>query len=251
MAATPDPDVLTDADRRWLDQISTQWTAVQDAEQFVLRYGPAIRRYCESLLPRCDEADDVVQELLVRVVEKGFPHVDARKGRFRDYLKVTVRNAVITHLRRGARLPVAIADHDRAGMPDEPAADAVWMDQWRTCILDRAWRLLDAHEKTHRDSRAYSVLRAVVDHPDATSDDLAGRLRTADGNPMNAALFRKHVSRARRLFARLVLQEVASTLDFPRPEAVEEELIDCGLWEAVRDFLPDDWKVSLPASPPE
>jgi RNA polymerase sigma factor (sigma-70 family) len=112
MTATPDPDVLTDAERRWLDQISTQWTAVQDAEQFVLRYGPAICRSCESLLPRCGEADDVLQELLVRVVEKGFPHVDARKGRFRDYLKVTVRNAVITHLRRGARLPVAIAEHD-------------------------------------------------------------------------------------------------------------------------------------------
>ncbi len=249
MTATPDPECLTDADRRWLDQISTKWTAVQDAEQFVLRYGPAIRRYCESLLPRCGEADDVLQELLVRVVEKGFPHVDARKGRFRDYLKVTVRNAVITHLRRAARLPVAIADHDRAGMPHEPEADAVWMDQWRTCILDRAWRLLDAHEKTHRDSRAYSVLRAVVDHPEATSEDLAGRLRTADGNPMNAALFRKHVSRARRLFARLVLQEVASTLDVPQPDAVEEELIDCGLWEALSDFLPDDWKVSLLASP--
>lgn len=239
-------DVLNATDRKWLDGISTRWTAVQDVEEFVLRYGPAMQSYCASLLPRSEDVDDVLQDLLVRVVGKGFPHVDARKGRFRDYLKATVRNAALTHLRRRSRLPVAIDTLDPHDVPEDVVvADQVWLTQWRGCILDRAWRLLDAHERAHPGSLAHTVLRAVTEHPNGTSDHLAEMVRETCGGSLNAVAFRKQLSRARRLFARLVLQEVAATLDRVDPAAVEQELVDCGLWDVMRDYLPEDWRTSL------
>jgi RNA polymerase sigma-70 factor (ECF subfamily) len=243
--ADPTRDTLSAADRRWLDSISTNWLEVQDAGQFVLRYGPAVRAYCRALLPNPDDADDVLQELLVRVVERGFPHADARKGRFRDYLKATVRNAVITHLRRQSKAPRSLAEVDAPEVPKESEADLVWLDRWRTCLLDRAWHLLDAHERENPDGWACTVLRAAADAPDATSEHLAQRLRRDRGYTLNAAAFRKQLSRARRLFARLVVQEVAGTLDAHDADAVQQELMDCGVWESLRDLLPADWQTTL------
>ncbi len=248
--ADPERDTLSPADRRWLDRISTNWLVVQDAEQFVLRYGPAVRAYCRALLPNPDDADDVLQELLVRVVEKGFPHADAKKGRFRDYLKATVRNAAITKLRRQAKAPRPLAEVDTAEIPKDSEADVVWHGRWRQCILDRAWQLLDAHEREHPDGWACTVLRAAADAPDATSEHLAERLRHDRGYTLNAASFRKQLSRARRLFARLVVQEVAGTLQAPDPDTVQQELIDCGVWTSLRELLPDDWQTTLLDSGP-
>ena len=56
--------------------------------------------------------------------------------------------------------------------------------------------------------------------------------------------FRKQVSRARRLFAELLVAETARTLDNPTPLAVEEELIDIGVMKYVKAFLPADWRTS-------
>lgn len=244
-----DHEPLSASDRRWLEQISTNSMALRDAEQFVLRYGPAIQAYCRSLLPRPEEADDVIQELLVRVVEKGFPHVDATKGRFRDYLKVSVRNAVVTHLRKRSNQPHLLSDgdvaDDDAGITFEPATEKVWLEQWRRCVLDRAWNLLDLHEREHPDGWACTVLRAATESPEATSDMLAERLRARHQCSLNAVSFRKQLSRARRLFARLVLEEVARTLNSADADRVQAELIDCGLWESLRELLPIDWQAML------
>ncbi len=248
---TSDHDPLSADDQRWLDRISTNSMAVHDAGQFVLRYGPAIRAYCESLLPRPHEVDDVLQDLLVRVVERGFPSVDASKGRFRDYLKATVRNAVMTHLRRPRATRYrglsgdGIAEEAFVPSADEPAADRAWIDQWRRCLLDRAWTLLDAHQREHPDGWACAVLRAAVEDPEATSDTQAERMRMRYGCSMNGTSFRKQLSRARRLFARLVVQEVAATLEHADADRVQEELIDCRLWESIRELIPPDWQTTL------
>ncbi len=53
------------------------------------------------------------------------------------------------------------------------------------------------------------------------------------------------MSRARRLFARLVVQEVAATLEHADADRVQEELIDSGIWDSIRELLPPDWQTTL------
>src|SRR5436190_6181462 len=83
-----------------LEQISTHWPLINDPLKFVLRYAPAARRYLSALLKTPQDAEDVAQNFLLHMLEQPFRCEQIRGGRFRDYLKATLRNAAITHIRR-------------------------------------------------------------------------------------------------------------------------------------------------------
>jgi DNA-directed RNA polymerase specialized sigma24 family protein len=222
-----------------LDRISTRWPAVGDPVQFVLRYAPAIRKYLDALLRDTHDADEVEQEFLARVVERGFANADPGRGRFRDYLKTAVRNAALNYLRGKRRAPQAdVGELQLAG----PEGEQAWVAGWQRCALDKAWRGLDQHQARTPGNLFHTVLRLSVDHPDEDSEALAARAAALAGRPLRADAFRKQLSRARRLFAELLLQEVTGTLEDPTPHQVEEELIDLGLMPYIADFLPDDWR---------
>src|SRR5712691_5453780 len=82
-----------------LDEISTEWTIISDPAQFVLRYGPAMQLYLVVLLKNRHDAEDVAQEFFMRITRHGFMHARRDRGRFRDYLKVAVRNTALNFLR--------------------------------------------------------------------------------------------------------------------------------------------------------
>ncbi len=222
-----------------LDRITTHWQSVRDPVQFVLRYAPAVRKYLDALLRDPHDADEVAQDFLTRVVERGFAHAEPGRGRFRDYLKTSVRNAALTHLRRKRRS--VCADLGRLPLAGPDAAERAWVAEWQRCALSKAWRSLDRHQARTPGSLAHTVLRLSVDHPEEASEALAARAAGLAGRPLRADAFRKQLSRARRLFAEALLEEVAQTLDEPTPRQVEEELIELGLMPYVADFLPDDW----------
>jgi RNA polymerase sigma-70 factor (ECF subfamily) len=227
-----------------LDQISTRWAAVHDPAQFLLRYGAAVRRYLGALIHNADDVDEVLQDFLARGIERGFVRAEPLRGRFRDYLKTAVRNAALSHLRR--RKPAGQDDfvlHQLTAAPETPlAADQQWETEWRQCVLARAWQALEAHQRRAPASLCHTVLQLSAAHPKEDSKALAARASAQAGRPIRPDAFRKQVSRARRIFAELLLAEVASTLESPTPEQIEEELIDVGLMEYVREFLPPDWR---------
>lgn len=122
-----------------LNRISTQWSVVQNPSHFLIRYAVSVRSYLDALLRDSQAADDVSQEFFMSVVAKGFIRADADRGRFRDYLKVSVRNAAMTYLRRQRRQPGLMDASVRqfvAAAPDS-AEDAAWLANWRQCLLDR------------------------------------------------------------------------------------------------------------------
>lgn len=226
--------------RPGLEQISTRWSVLKDPVQFLMRYGPAIRNYLGAILKNPHDADEVAQDILVRVVQDGFHRASPDRGRFRDYLKTSVRNAALSHLRR--RQTVQPGAETMAQLADDDAPEAAWLADWQRCILNKAWRALDGHQRCTPGNLYHTVLRLAVDYPDDDSKTLAERVATAVGRPMRPEAFRKQLSRARRLFAQLLLDEVMTTLDNPSPEEIEEELIELGLMSYLRDFLPDDWR---------
>jgi hypothetical protein len=230
-----------------IEDISTRASALNDPAKLVLRYGRAVRKYLGALLPG-DRADDVSQDLLLEILQKGLARKDPGRGRFRDYLKAVARNVALDSLRRrpGARTGVDLAD-----LPAERVgeADSRWLAEWRACVLDMAWTALEMHEYRHPEGHCHAVLRLAAEHPQENSGRLAARLANRLGHPVRPDAFRKALSRARRLFARLVLEQVRQTLDDPSPRRLEEELIEVGLMPYVGPYLPPGWAGKPPGAP--
>ena len=230
--------------KRMLEEISTRWPMILDPAQFVLRYAPAIEGYLLALVRNPDMVDEIRQDFLLRMLQKGFVAPQNIKGRFRNYLQAAVRNAAISHLRRKA--PAQTEPEALAQLPDatsEPAIEKEWLDQWRQCVTERVWAALELHERQNPNNHAYTVLRIFVDHQaQEDSEQLAQRVSQRLKKPLRADAFRKQLSRARRLFAKLTVQEVVQTIEDPTPERIEEELIDLGLLTTIQPFLPSNWR---------
>jgi RNA polymerase sigma-70 factor (ECF subfamily) len=133
---------------------------------------------------------------------------------------------------------------DAVEVADEPDAgdEACWLGQWRQGVLDLAWKALQQQEQERPGNLAYTLLRLRTEFPDDSSDDLARRLSQSTGQPIRADAVRQKLRRARVKFVDLLIAEVARGLEDPTPERVEEELVDLGLMEFLRELLPADWK---------
>jgi hypothetical protein len=222
-----------------IDQISTHWPMITDPVQFVMRYGPAIQGYLSALLKNPYEVEEVSQNFILRVLQTGLVQEGDVRGRFRSYLITAVKNAALTHLRRRQPLQPDNAALQNVAAPQEDllAADQAWLSEWRRCLLLSVWERLEEHQRQAPGNLCHTVLRLTADHPDEDSRQLAARASAALGRPLQPEAFRKQVSRARRLFAELVVKEVERTLRDPTPERVDEELVSLNLLKYVRPFL--------------
>jgi len=177
----------------------------------------------------------------VRLLGGGFQNANPERGRFRDLLKVSVVNLVRNNWSRKNRRPAQGGMEELADARLQ-SADVQWLAGWRATLLDNAWEGLRQHERLHKGSMVWTVLRLRADHPDDDSVQLAERLSAALGRPVRPDALRQQLHRARMRFAQLLLEEVARSVEPPTPERVEEELIEIGLMDYVRDFLPPDWR---------
>jgi RNA polymerase sigma-70 factor (ECF subfamily) len=223
-----------------LDQIETDWTMVYEPAHLVFRYGHAIQRYLGALIKHKHDAEEAAQDFFLWVSQHGLPRARRDRGRFRDYLKKVVRNAALNYLNR--KLPPRHSDAGLENVPEPQerqfVADQEWLADWRRCLLKRAWKRLEIHQARSPDNLCHTVLRLCARYQDESSSALAERTSRASGKPITPEAFRKQVSRARRLFAQLLVKEIADTLDTPEPAHVEEELADLRLMAYVRDYLP-------------
>src|SRR5262249_33766636 len=97
---------------------------------------------------------------------------------------------------------------------------------------------LESHQRRSPGNLFFTALRLTVDHPEEDSEALAARAGAFAGKPVRADAFRKQLSRARQLFAQLLIQEGMQTLEQPTTEMLTEELLELGLMEYVRDYVP-------------
>ena len=228
-----------------LSRISTLWTqvfrahdhspeAAKVAQSAVIeRYSGAVYRYLRCVLRDADAADEVFQEFALNFVRGGFRHADPEKGRFRDYVKISILRLVSQYRKRNWRRGQAL-DAQQLAATDGPEADQnsdeTFLKSCREEFLGRAWTLLAAVE-----SRTGQPLHTVLDyrarHPEATSDEMAAELTShlAPERPLTAAGVRKTLQRARTKFADLLIDEVSQSLVEPSREELEREIIDLGL----------------------
>jgi RNA polymerase sigma-70 factor (ECF subfamily) len=235
-----------------LSQISTRWTmvfqahrdtadAVRVAQETLLhRYLGAIYRYLLGALRDADAADELAQEFALRFVRGDFKRADPQRGRFRDYVKTSLRHLIQHYQKKQAGRPQALpeAGNDPAA-PDEPAGaadDRAFTDRWREELLDRAWEALAAVER-QTGSLFHTVLQYRAANPQATSDAMAEALSARVGRPLTAASVRQTLHRAREKFADLLLDEVARSLQTEEADWLEQELIDLELLSYCRTAM--------------
>jgi RNA polymerase sigma factor (sigma-70 family) len=244
---------------RRLEDIATEWGLLEQAHgdadgaaaarnALVLRYARAIRNYVGALVKDPQDADEVAQEVLVRLLRGQFAAANPERGRFRNMLAVAAHNLVRNYWqkkRRQAAVDLDVGALPAAELPAEAEAQAA--AAWRQSMLDLAWKALEEYEHATPGSVAWTVLRLRADHPSDDSEQLAGRLSQKIGRPVRPDAVRQQLRRARVRFAQALIDEVARGLEDPAPWRIEEELIEVGLMEYVQDFLPPDWRGRPPS----
>jgi RNA polymerase sigma factor (sigma-70 family) len=238
-----------------IDEIATQWSLLRLAHQssirvagparnvLVLRYSRAIRGYVGAMVKDVEDADELAQEVVVRLLQGNFARANPERGRFRDMLKVAVRNVVLTYWTQKRRR--AKVDWDVGQLPGEDEEGQIeqeWTAAWQRSVLDMTWAALEDYARAHPQSVSWILLRLRADHPEDDLTQLAARFAQQTGKTLRPPALRQQLRRARLRFAELLIEEVAKSLDDPTPERVEEELIETGLMPYVHDFLPPDWR---------
>src|SRR5262245_26787031 len=138
-----------------LDNISTQHSLLREAQQpspasgvaarqaLVMRYNRAVRRYLGALLRDEQDADEVAQEVVLKMLRGDFAGVKPERGRFRAYLKMAARSTALSYLSRKQRAPAPRDDLDLQA-PDG-AGEEQWLAGWRKSLLGAALQALRAH----------------------------------------------------------------------------------------------------------
>src|SRR6266567_4572428 len=117
---------------------------LDDPSRFMMRYAAPIQSYVGVIIHNRHDAEEVIQDFLVRVMTHGFAGATPGRGRFRDYLKAAVRNAAAAHLRKAKASQ--LRQEQSPAEPPKSTEDAAqefeqhWVQHWRQCVLDRAWR---------------------------------------------------------------------------------------------------------------
>jgi RNA polymerase sigma-70 factor (ECF subfamily) len=229
-----------------LSQLSTCWTLltqahggvanleVQARAALIERYKAAIYRYLLGSLHNPDAADEVFQEFALRLIRGDFHNVDASRGRFRNYVKVTLSNLVQTYRKRSNREALPSLEDPEEVVADSSDLDAAFLENWRKAVLDRAWEALSACQRPGG-APYHDALRLRTEEPELTNEELLQRLnkRLPVGYALTAANLRKVLQRARAMFTDLLVEEVARS----QPEELEQELIDLGFYAYCRQAL--------------
>jgi RNA polymerase sigma factor (sigma-70 family) len=114
-------------------------------QEFHERYGQLLYRYARSRGASHDDAEDIVQEVemyLFKAVD-GLEY-DARRGRFRTYLRSAVAHALARRASKEARQPTGLDPQrfDGVASEDGEKADTQWQREWELHRVRWAMRMI-------------------------------------------------------------------------------------------------------------
>jgi RNA polymerase sigma-70 factor (ECF subfamily) len=235
-----------------LSSIKTSWSKLFQAhrgekdaataalQQLLLRYYGAVYRYLLGALCDPAAAEELTQEFAVRFLRGDFCRADPRRGRFRDFLKTSLRHLVITHWRDREKAPPPLPpegpEQPAAGPPPGDDFDRAFLDKWREELLARTWEAL-ARAQEETGQPYHTVLRCKTRGPELHSAQLAEQVGAQAGRAYTETGVRQLLHRARERFARLLVEEVAHSLETTDPDKLEQELIELNLLDYCRSAL--------------
>lgn len=204
---------------------SHPWTEADNAAGFVLRYLVPMRRQLTQVMSTEPLADNALKLLLAHLVSAGFG--DHKKGRLRDFLLRGVRSAAKTAVNE-------LPEEKRSTLSLESVTldSKQWLTFWREGLLERAWRSLERFEHSSPGKPLYTVLQASTAGGNKTPTMLAAQIASEGGIQLGEASVMELLAEARTLFAQLIADEVAETLEDPKGEDVKQEIATLGLSRA-------------------
>lgn len=258
-----------DVEGEWnrLSRISTKRTLLRQAHDpgdakaeearadLLDRYRSAIRSYFHTRLKDSSDAEDLTQDLMLRMWQGKLGGAVAgvvkakggtvRPGRFRDYLKRVMKNDIRRLYRERRRMnqwfdeltPEVEGDDDWSL---ESEADATYRNTCRRIVIDMALEDLDHYQSRRPGNFAATLMRLVIEHPRDDGETRRLRLLEAIGktkDELNSVAFRQQLARARKKFGEFLVKAVSHTLDNPSSQCVEQELIDLELMPYLGDCL--------------
>ena len=229
--------------REGLALISTHWPSITDPMKFILRYAPAIRGYLQALLPLPADVDEVVQEILLNVLERGFTPDRVRRGRFRDYLIATVRYSAWRNLRRKKARQLSAGAQPMGFRHPEAGRTGGHGVARRLAAMSAGLGLGDARIQATTVARQLALHRPQADEPDRSRRRLEGGCGPPKSLPTRRAVGGGVSQAAEPESAQggvcpgHLVDEVERSIETPTPEAVMEELAEVGLLEYVRPYL--------------
>ncbi len=112
--------------------------------EFFSRYGPAIYRVARLRGLSDEDADDIVQQVMVAISSHiGDFRYDRDRGRFRHWVRTITENKIRQNARRAA-LPVASEADVSVCADDVPSLEDIWEREWQ--LQDILWCLDQASD---------------------------------------------------------------------------------------------------------
>jgi RNA polymerase sigma-70 factor (ECF subfamily) len=178
-----------------------------------------------------EEACDLTQEFLLRLLECGFfGGADPQKGRFRTFLLTALERFLVDEWRAGNRekrgggrqvLSLSLIDAEdryRLEPADTHTPEQIFERRWAMTLLDETFRRLEEESAAAGRAGLFAAVKPILSGEDACSPyaEIAARLGMREGSVKTA------VHRLRRRFGALLLAEIAQTIS--DPEDVKDEL---------------------------
>lgn len=186
------------------------WSRIQDAQQgdadavsvFVALYRPALVRFIRGRGFDPEDAEDLVQEVFIRLFAKeALARADRERGRFRAYLVGITMNVIKLELQRrntkmrgGGQQPVSLDEAPEVAFV--PQRDEDFDRAWAEQLMKRALRALE-----EENPRQYEALQLRLESqlsPQAISE------RTGRSNQQ----VRNDLHRAKKRLARFAREEI-------------------------------------------
>lgn len=220
--------------------ISTNWEQIVDAHrthhgdspvnpaklEVLRRYLFCVFQYIKGATRDHHAAEDLTQDFALRFLRGDFRKVSPQKGRFRDYLKRSLRNMVSDHFRIQNRKRDLVEFDEPAHTPDE--LDHAFISHWRNQLLGYAWQALQQYSQ-EKSNAYFQVLQIRAANQDASSSELAKLVSERIEKNVSADWLRQNLTRARRKFSEFLTQEVAKTLTSQNQDEIDTELSSLGL----------------------
>ncbi len=211
---------------------TTRWTLVGRAAgngtraeialaELLETYWPPLYRYARRVGKPREDAEDLVQGFMARLIENdALRHPDRAKGRFRTFLLASFNHWMINEWKRGAREKrgggASLVSFDwqgaEAGLIDEPAdsrsPDLLYDREWAHALLDATLDRLEAVCRAEGGELTFEVLKPCLtaDTERISYQEFAARLGISEGAARVA------VHRLRKRYRQLLREEIGRTL---------------------------------------
>jgi RNA polymerase sigma factor (sigma-70 family) len=150
--------------------------AAMARSEFAERYYGAVRAYIAAIARGASHADDLTQRFFEAVVLSGtlLARADHEKGRFRQYLKQSIRNFLIGEHRQHSRLTAREVPFDGVtegwslvAVDASPSPDDEMMRAWAQSLVAMALSQLERVCEERRQREHFEMfVRRYVDDPD-------------------------------------------------------------------------------------